>query len=267
MCTDDITNPGNGPNWLGRALAYLMTGRPHRTSMDLPDPPKGFDLLVDQYAIWPKIRKQLEGNYTLPFLLGSIAFVILLKPAWDLNIFCFAFVILAWVGLLVKTDWKVNTTAKLIALENGHPWHDSDEATGEVGVAVWFGGPVNWMILEPDVRMWIHTPTLDTETSVYNGDSEGAVLGSWPEGMIGDERMKKVVNLGNQAQMLAAAQARPEGEEDPFEQARQREDGTSDLDLRTWEEPTPGKLMPQKGVLRRLLKDRAPPQEPEADED
>ena len=235
--------------------------------MDLPDPPEGFDLLVDQYETWPDMRKQLKGNYTLPLLLGSIAFVLLLQPAWNVNILCFAFLVLAWLALLAQTDWKVNTTAKLIALEDGHPWHDSDKATGDVRVAVWFSDPVNWLILEPDARMWICTPTLDAETLVHEGDSDGPVLGRWPEGMIGGERMENVLNLANQGQMLAAAQARPEGDEDPFEEARLREDGTSDIRERTWEEPTPGTLMPEKGVLLRLLKGRSPPQEPEDEGD
>ena len=85
--------------------------------------------------------------------------------------------------------------------------------------------------------------------------------------MIGGERMENVLNLVNQGQMLAAAQARPEGDEDPFEEARLREDGTSDIRERTWEEPTPGTLMPEKGVLLRLLKGRSPPQEPEDEGD
>ena len=231
--------------------------------MDLPDPPEGFDLLVDQYDTWPAMRKQLEGNYTLPLLLGSIAFVILLQPAWNLNILCFAFLVLAWLGLIVQTDWKVNTTAKLIALEDGHPWHDNDEATGNVRVAVWFDDPVNCLVLEPDARMWLRTPTMDAETPVYEGDSDGPILGRWPEGRIGGERMESVLNLANRAQMLAEAQARPVGGEDPFESARLREDGTSEIEGRVWEEPTPGELMPQKGVLRRLLKGRTPPPEPE----
>ena len=75
--------------------------------------------------------------------------------------------------------------------------------------------------------------------------------------------MESVLNLANQAQMLAEAQARPVGGEDPFESARLREDGTSEIEGRVWEEPTPGELMPQKGVLRRLLKGRTPPPEPE----
>ena len=231
--------------------------------MNLPDPPKGFDLLVDQYLTWPNMRKQLEGNYALPFLLGSIVFALLLRPAWSVNIFCFAFVILAWLFLFLKIDWKVNTTGKLIALEDGHPWHDSDEATGDVRVAVWFSDPVNWHVLELDERLWIRTPTLDVETPVHKDDSDGVVIGRWPEGKIGGDRMENVLDLANQAQMLAAAQARPVGDDDPFETARLREDGTSDIQERTWEEPTPGDLMPQKGVLRRLLKGRTPPKEPD----
>ena len=230
--------------------------------MDLPDPPKGFDLLVDQYLTWPIMRKQLGGNYPIPILLGSIVLVLLLRPAWSVNIFCFAFVILAWLFLLLKIDWKTNTTGKLIALEDGHPWHDSDEATGDVRVAVWFSNPVNWHVLGIDERLWIRTPILDVETPVHNRNSDGEIFGRWSREIIGGERMGNVLNLANQAQMLAEAQARPVGDEDPFEAARLREDGTSEIQDRTWEEPTPGKLMPQKGVLRRLLKGRTPPKEP-----
>ncbi len=153
--------------------------------------------------------------------------------------------------------WSINNERAIldiIAVQEGHPWHDSDAQTS-TGVFV-LDRDEEWVEIPAETRLHLSIEPLLGGLLLRDGDDEGEVIVRW-SGEMNDASGEKLVSLINMAQALREAQDRDIDEDDPFEVARERETGDDDHDHdlleREWMDTTPGQIeVPLGAIIRKV---------------
>ena len=200
------------------------------------------DQWVDASRLWKRA-----------FLTISIAILSITGLGWIFSLST-TLIGLAWAmatGILFIRCIRIISERKLqldvIALSVGHPWHDA-KTTGETTVHVQDLAE-QWIALPSGARLVATPDPLLGRTLLRDGDPEGEILVRW----LG-EADPNLVTLINMAQALSQAQDRAEGADDPFEQARLREESAEGLLERDWLDTDAGSIEFQPGALLRAFK-------------
>ena len=153
------------------------------------------------------------------------------------------------MGLVLHTTTKINTTKNelnVIAISDGHPWHDSD-GTGKTTVHI-LSEPNEWVQLKPNARIVSTTDPILDRSILRDGDPEGEVLARWS-----GQANPRIVAIINMAQALANAQDRGEDDVDEFEVARERETTGESLLDREWMDTDEGSIDYEPGAILRAF--------------
>jgi|GEM_PF-1891507 hypothetical protein len=158
-------------------------------------------------------------------------------------------VMFLWTSILNRTIAQLNTAA----VGEGHPWHPSDEV-GDT--SVWIqAADESWLKIPAKARIFPQQDPILPQILLKRDDADGKVLARI-DGML-DKKSQKLLGLVNIALALRDAQERAEDAEDPFEAARDREQGESILEHRTWEATETGSMTPEPGALLRRMRSDA----------
>jgi len=201
------------------------------------------------------------------WMIGGFIAVILWIPIWidsmirENIVAGLLFSIIAAIIGIGYAVWATNSQRSqlgIIAVQEGHPWHDSDAQTG---TAVFVSGSDDeWISIPTNTRLHLTRDPLLGGLQLRDGDADDNIIVRWSREM-NDEKASKLASLINMAQALSEAQNRDIDEDDPIEEAREREtsgdegdgDDESDLLTRQWLDTTPGQIEVPLGALIRKV--------------
>jgi hypothetical protein len=200
-------------------------------------------------------------NSTRHWMVSGLLVTALMIPIWlysaisddsTIGLLLSAIAAILAIGYAV---WYINNERAIldiIAVQEGHPWHDSDAQTATAVFVL--DRDKEWITLPVGVRIHLSREPLLGGLLLRDGDDEGEVIVRWG-GEMKDASAEKLVNLINMAQALREAQERDIDEDDPFEAAREREISDDDGDLlqREWLDTTPGQIeVPLGAIIRKV---------------